>query len=472
MRGISGRVAANSIWLVLFAIGVTAGAFLSFATGVLFDDSYSLSVPMPEGGGILPGQEVTVLGRSVGTVEEVELAEQGVMLDLKIDGKYQVPTTAEVKVLRRSPIGEQAIDFKPTKVPWTPAEQGSTIIPESAVVPASVPNLLREADRLFTAVDPDDLGGLVHELSLALRNRGPVLKKLGRDSLDLQTVLVGGIPQFQRLIDSSEPVLQVLNDHKAALASSFTNAADLSDTLLAVRPVTERLLDTAPPALNEVSTLVQNERANISCVFDDVIALNGMLTGPSTANGAPAALYGNKLDEVEAALQLNRGFFQGFDIITQYDPDTGAPWNRVYFPLAEPGGQAYPSLRATPSTKPGAACQTTSFGLGVQAVRQDNASPVIGGSPGIDFAPIVEGAGPVRQGAPAGTTGEGGDGAGAGTDGQGGQGGQGTTNAAGSGAGETGVNRRLPLPRTGGGLTLLAPLLLGGALLLHRRRRR
>ncbi len=124
MSRLSGRLAANLLWLVLFSIGVVAAAFLTFVSGVLFDDSYLVSVPMPEAGGVLPQQEVTVLGRSVGQVKDVELTREGVMLTLEIDGEREVPAEADVKVLRRSPIGEQAIDFHPLAAGWKPAEPG------------------------------------------------------------------------------------------------------------------------------------------------------------------------------------------------------------------------------------------------------------------------------------------------------------------------------------------------------------
>ncbi len=55
-------------------------------------------------------------------------------------------------------------------------------------------------------------------------------------------------------------------------------------------------------------------------------------------------------------------------------------------------GTAYGERRPTPATKPGAACESP-FGLGVNAVRQDDHQPPDPTSPGIDWAPLVEGAG-------------------------------------------------------------------------------
>lgn len=438
MRGGAARVFTNLLWLVAFGTFIVIAAFLSFISGVLFERTYPISVPLPEAGGVLPGQEVTVLGRAVGQVEKAEVTPEGVLLRLRIVAGQSVPEEARVVVLRRSPIGEQAVDFQPLSAPWTPAEPGATVVPREIVVPEKVPFLLERAERLFAAVDPGDLGTLIHELAVALEGRAETLRSLNRDSLELNRTLVAGIPEFERLIDESRAVLAVLRDHRQALAESFTNAADLSETLAANRPNLERLLDTGRRALTQADALIRNERADVSCLISDVTDLNEMMLGPSTADGAPAALYSSKLDEFEQGLVRARFFFTGFDIGTQFDPQTGATWARIKLVLTEEaGGQVYPEKRPTPPTRPGAACESP-FGTGVNAVGapgdpQDRTDPSTfeppdPTSPGIEWAPVVEPRGPQPITPPPG--------------------------------GPTPP----PIPATGGGWAALAPLLAAAAL--------
>ncbi|MBS3939455.1 MAG: MCE family protein, partial [Actinobacteria bacterium] len=230
------RITANLVWIMAFAALVTVGAFLTFVTGVLFDDSYPIRVPMPEAGGVLPDQEVTVLGRAVGQVSDVEVTQDGVMLTLKIDGSQQVPDPAIAKVLRRSPIGEQAVDLQPTTDDWQPAQPGTTIVPTEAIVPAAVPFLLEETVDLLGHLEPDQVGIIVHEMSVALEGRSDRLRMLNRDSYELQTTLVEGLPEFERLIDSSEAVLTVLREQRDSLRSVFDSGADLTELFAAQRP--------------------------------------------------------------------------------------------------------------------------------------------------------------------------------------------------------------------------------------------
>lgn len=447
MTGHLARLLTNVVWLIVFAVGITLAAFLTFVSGVLFDDSYMIEVPMPEAGGVLPAQEVTVLGRAVGQVHDVTVTQEGVTIELRIEGDQSVPSRARVQVLRRSPIGEQSVDFQPLSAPWQAAEAGDVIVPEEAVVPAEVPFLLERARELFTAVDLADLGIVVHELGTALRGRGERLRDLNRDSLDLNRTLVDGIPTFERAIDTSDRVLDTLRDHRQALANSFSNAAELGDILGDNRANLETIIDQGEAALTQADALIRNERDNLSCVFDDVIAINEMMLGPSTADGAPAALYTSKLDEFEQGLERARFFFTGFDIGNQPDPTTGVHWARIKFegPDKPAGGQLYPTLNETPPTRPGAACQSP-FGTGVNAVGapgrpQDRNDPSTyeapdPTSPGIDWAPVVD----EEDGAPIAPPGRGG-------------------------------LDRPPLPATGGALVLLAPLAIGAAAMLRRRER-
>jgi phospholipid/cholesterol/gamma-HCH transport system substrate-binding protein len=392
MSGLTARVSANIITVVVVSVMVVIGAFLTYISGVVFDDSYEVQVPMPDAGGVLPGQEVTLLGQAVGVVDEVEVVDGGVLLTLSINGDQSVPREADVQVLRRSPIGEQAVDFQPLAAGWTSAEPGTLIEPRDATVPAPVPFLLEQTVALFEAMDVDDVSTLVRELALGLEGRGDRLRNLNRDSLELNRTLVSGIPEFERLIDTSGPVLEALREHRHDLASAFGSGADLTETFAEQRPNVEALLDTGERALDQLDVFTRNTQANFGCLMRDVTELNELLLGPSTYDGANQGLYDSKLDELERMLVNNRFFFDlGFHIIAQPDPQTGLGWTRVHMLLEEEEDAArFDERRPTPEVRPGAACVSDDFGLGVNAVRQADPVEPHFTSPGIDYAPLVD----------------------------------------------------------------------------------
>jgi virulence factor Mce-like protein len=392
MRGLSSRVSTNVVVTVVLSVLLVAGALATYASGVVFDDSYPVSIALPEAGGILPDQQVTVMGRAVGQVSDVEVTEEGVLLTLSIHGDQQVPSPANATVLRRSPIGEQAIDLAPPEAGWEAAEPGDRIETTDITIAPEVAGLLRSTVDLFEAIGADDVTTVVAELAVALDGRGDTLRRLGRDSLDFQRTMVGGLPEFERLLDASEATLTVLREQRDTLRSAIANGADLTEVFAEQRPNVEALLDTATPALDQLDAFLLNTRADFGCLMGDLTALNDMLLGPSTYRGANGpGLYSSKLDELERGLQLHTFFFQqGFSLVAQPDLDTGLLWLRVLLVADEPSTAEFlPGFRPTPATTPGAACVSDEFGRGVDAVRQPGVQPADETSPGIDYAPRV-----------------------------------------------------------------------------------
>lgn len=392
------RLVVNLGTIVTLAAVLVVYAAVQWVGGAFFEDRYELTVPIAKTGGLFLNQEVTVLGYGVGQIKDQTLTDEGVELLLDIKGDRVVPRHAVVQVLRRSALGEQALnfipvppDFDPPEVliasaieaaeGWQAAERGQRIDPVATTFPTEIPPLLDKAVDLLNAIDTDELATVIHELSVAVGGRAELLKELNRDSLDLNTTLVEGIPEFRRLLDSSEIILDELNEHRESLAGTFPPLADVSDLLARKRPALERLIDTSSDALREGTAFIENTRANQHCLMLDFTELNRMIAQEENLN------------DLSRGLRQAHFFYQdGFDVITQFDPfRPGVAWQRINFLIFEhAGGQPYVPHRPTPQTKPGAACESP-WGLGVNAVRQPDHQPPDETAPPIDFAPLAEG---------------------------------------------------------------------------------
>jgi virulence factor Mce-like protein len=392
MKGLTSRVTANVVTVVALSVLLVAGAFATYASGVVFDDSYPLSVALPEAGGVLPDQQVTVMGVAVGQVADVEVTEDGVLLSLSIRGDQQVPDPASATVLRRSSIGEQAVELTPPDGDWEPAEPDSRIETTDITIAPEVTGLLRSTVDLFEAIGADDVTTVITEVAIALDGRGDTLRRLGRDSLDFNRTMVDGIPEFQRLLDASEAPLAMLREQRDTIRSVISNSADLTEIFAEQRPNADALLDSATPALAELDAFLLNTRADFGCLMGDLGSLNEMLLGPSTYQGANGPnLYSSKLDELERGLVLHSFFFQrGFSLVAQPDLETGLLWLRVMLVGDEPQkAEFFEDFRPTPQTRPGAACVSEEFGRGVDAVRQPGVQEPHETAPPIDYAPRV-----------------------------------------------------------------------------------
>ncbi len=184
--GVSRRVGANLVAFIAFGVGIIMLAIVTFASGLLFSNAYATSVTIPDAGGVLPRQEVTVMGRAVGTVAGAELVEGGVRLTFDVQPQFTVPERADVRILRRSPIGEQAIELTPVPAEgWAPAERGAEIEVAEAVEPTTVQELLENTVALFEQVSPENTATIIRELAIAFDGRTDIIRELNDASLDV-----------------------------------------------------------------------------------------------------------------------------------------------------------------------------------------------------------------------------------------------------------------------------------------------
>src|SRR5687767_14791930 len=89
----------------LVAIGVVSAALIVYAlasllTGALLKDSYPPTVEVPNTGGLIPQQEVTLSGVPIGLVDAFELSGERVLVRMSIDENRKIPKDVNVVILR------------------------------------------------------------------------------------------------------------------------------------------------------------------------------------------------------------------------------------------------------------------------------------------------------------------------------------------------------------------------------------
>lgn len=352
------RLATNLLAVAAVSAVLVLYAFSSLLAGAVIDDTYPIEVVLAESGGLLGAQEVTVSGRVVGTVGDVWLEGEGVVARLDIHNGQTVPSDADVVVLRRSPIGEQAIDFRPRRPDAPPIERGERIAALNATTPVPVQRLLTKADAVLGPVDGERAGVLVSELADAVRGRGDDIRALVRDGARLSEALAANEANLTRFFAHSATVNEALSRSRVALARSIGQMADASGALVGMRADFEGLLREAPPVLGQVEKLVGDNQANLSCALKDLGNLNSYLGRPE------------QMANTEEALRKNQWFFKGVETGGPLDP-WGRVWTRIKFlpPQPEQPDSYLPDKRPIPDILPGGQCRSP-LGTGVAAASQ------------------------------------------------------------------------------------------------------
>lgn len=350
----------------LIAVSVASAVLILFAVTQLvataiLDNGYPLDIELPRADGLLPDKEVTYNGVGIGQIEAVQLTDEGVLVSMRIDEGVQIPTEHDVVILRSSPIGEQAIDFRPIGEVTEATEfyePGDRAIAQSVVLPPPVQDLLELASDVFGPVDPDNAGTVVAELADTVRGRRDDVRSFMSDSARFSAAVADNGDAYDRLFASSRIVNRTLAENRDTLARLITESADATSILSDMRADFEGLLVEAPPTLNLASDLVEGGQANLSCVIDDFASFNEYMAAP------------RQLENGAEALRVNQWFFEAFNIFSPQD-SYGLPWQRVHVVMEpEPPPESYlPAKRPIPDILPGGACASP-FGEGAAAATQ------------------------------------------------------------------------------------------------------
>jgi phospholipid/cholesterol/gamma-HCH transport system substrate-binding protein len=298
------------ILLNLAAFAVISGVIIVWSFVTLFevdaiDDPDFVTVEFESSPGLSRGFEVAYLGHAIGSVDTVRLRDGYAEAVLRIDKGHEVPAQVDAAARRKSAIGEPFVDLSPT--PGTDADDGPRLqdgdrIPlERTSSPISYGVLFKAVDALLAAIDPDEVGIVIHELAAALDGRGDDLRRVitGSRALTERTVANGDeIEQF--LVDMGD-ITGVLAENRDALGQSIDAFAAVTEMLDDTSDEIERFLVDGPSALRLIARIVATTDAQLACTVDGLAVL-----GPITADGVAEAL-GATIRDSGAALEVTNG---------------------------------------------------------------------------------------------------------------------------------------------------------------------
>ena len=274
-RGVRVQLVA---FLLLTVVGISYVSARYVGLGsALFGSGYVVTADFAESGGIFANAEVTYRGVTVGRVDRLRLADDGVHVDLRLDGGVQVPADTDAVVANRSAVGEQYVDLQPRHGGGPYLADGDRITVARTRTALHTETLLLNLDRLVNSVDKRDLTVVIDELGRAFAGTGPDLQQLLDSGDALTRSAVDALPETIRLIDDSATVLATQRRSGSAIASFSTDLAALSGTLRRSDGDLRAVLDHGVTASRELTTLIRTNRPAISALLANLLT-SGQVT--------------------------------------------------------------------------------------------------------------------------------------------------------------------------------------------------
>jgi phospholipid/cholesterol/gamma-HCH transport system substrate-binding protein len=247
--------------IVFTALTITAFALIFFVylqvPALLGFGRDTVTVELPQAGGIYPNANVTYRGYTIGRVTDVELVPGGVKATLSVNDDQMPPANSKAEVHSVSAIGEQFVDFVPQ-----PGGDGQ-LLADGADIPltrSSIPPptaaVLDGTNNLLASVKPGQLNTVLDEGSAAFKNLGPDLGRLLDNTKALVATAQQNYPQTHQLIGDGETFL---NSQLASSNDLRSWTKDLTSFSAAVKQSDGHLrgtIDNGLPAARQANDLL------------------------------------------------------------------------------------------------------------------------------------------------------------------------------------------------------------------------
>ncbi|CAM3457469.1 MlaD family protein [Mycobacterium colombiense] len=318
------RAWLSGLALVLtLVVGVTYLALGALRINPL-ESTYRVTIRLPDSGGLLANQDVSVRGIRVGRIQSLRPTPTGVEVIANIKANTKIPAASPVRVSGLSPAGEQYIDFEPASDAGPFLSNGSVIGPQHTATPIPLSQVLADADGLLAQTDPKKLEIVKRELSLS--KEGP--QKL-TDIIDGSTFLLSTIdpvlPQTVSMLKTSRVVLTTLSDKNAGLGATSRNVGDLMTGVNKMDRGYRKFVDQTPHALSTVDNLFDDNSDTMVGLLANLVTTARIIYVRIPALNAVFPDYRGSTLEALMTTMHEHGLWATADIYPRYTCDYGTP---------------------------------------------------------------------------------------------------------------------------------------------------
>jgi phospholipid/cholesterol/gamma-HCH transport system substrate-binding protein len=217
--------------IAVTAIAVMSLQFLKLPAKMFGIGRYSVTMELPETGGLYGTGNVTYRGVEVGRVQSVGLTDTGVKAVLSLKSGIDIPSDLKAEVHSQSAIGEQYVDLVPRNGASRPLKNGDVIPRSDTSVPPDINSLLDAANTGLQAIPQDNLKTAIDEAYTAVGGLGPQLSEIVKGSTNLAIDARANLDPLINLIDNSKPVLDSQTQSAQAVQAWASHLATVTSDL-------------------------------------------------------------------------------------------------------------------------------------------------------------------------------------------------------------------------------------------------
>ncbi|MGV0790769.1 MCE family protein [Mycolicibacterium sp. XJ1819] len=234
---------------------------------------YTVTVQLPQAGGLYPEGNVTYRGVKVGRVVDVRLTETGAEAVLRLKSGIDIPADLDAEVHSVSAVGEQYVALLPRTREASPLKNGDVIPISRTSIPPNINSLLASANRGLEAIPRDDLKTVVDESYVAIGGLGPDLSRLLKNTITLSRDARDNLDSIVALIDKSKPVLDSQIQSSDSIQAWASNLATVTTQLKDNDSDVAGLLKKGSQSTDEVRMLLDRVKPTLPVLLTNLVSV-------------------------------------------------------------------------------------------------------------------------------------------------------------------------------------------------------
>ena len=314
--------------LVIFSIaaiiGMTAMVVVYMQVPTLLGiGRMTVTLELPETGGLYRFSNVTYRGVQVGKVTDVRATRAGARATLSLAQAPKIPADLQASVRSVSAVGEQYVDLLPRTDSGPYLRDGSVIPVGDAQVPQRVGPMLDQVSALLQSMPKDRLRTLLDESFRGLNGAGDDLAALLESSSTVAAEFDGVAERARALIEDGRPLLDAQAASSDALRSWAAGLAGVTGQLVDDDRQIRAVLDNGPGALVEASRLLDQVKPTLPVLLANLTTVGRIAVTYHASLEQLLVLLPPYIASVQAVgLPRNNptGFTQGDFTLTIGDP--------------------------------------------------------------------------------------------------------------------------------------------------------
>ena len=325
-RGVKIQLVVLTV-IALVALTVMSLHFVKLPAMLFGVGRYTVTMELPETGGLYSTGNVTYRGAEVGQVQSVRLTDTGVEAVLSLKSGIHIPSDLKAEVHSQSAIGESYVELLPRTGSSPPLRDGDVIPLADTSVPPDINALLSAANTALGAIPHDNLKTVIDESYTAVGGLGPELSRLIMGSSNLAIDARKNLEPLVALIDQAQPVLDSQTHTSDAIQGWASHLATVTSELQTHDEAVAGVIDKGGPAFGEARQLIERLQPALPTLLANLVSVSQvaltyqndieqlLAVFPMSINAEQAGILGNLNTK-----QAYRGQYLSFNLNLNLPP--------------------------------------------------------------------------------------------------------------------------------------------------------